>query len=31
VDAGNAVDLFEQYLEFIRRMVEYVDQMEDHK
>jgi len=31
VDAGNAVDLFAQYLEFIRRMVEYVDRMEDHK
>jgi hypothetical protein len=26
-----SVDLFAQYLEFIRRMVEYVDRMEDHK
>jgi len=31
VDTGDAVDLFAQYLEFVRRMVEYVDQMEDHK
>jgi hypothetical protein len=31
VDASEAVDLFAQYLEFIRRMVEYVDRMEDHK
>ena len=31
VDAGDAVDVFAQYLEFIRRMVEYVDRMEDHK
>jgi hypothetical protein len=31
VASGNAVDLFAQYLEFIRRMVEYVDRMEDHK
>src|SRR5579862_4639179 len=29
VDAGNSVDLFAQYLEFVRRMVEYVDRMED--
>jgi hypothetical protein len=31
VDTGDAVDLFAHYLEFVRRMVEYVDQMEDHK
>ena len=31
VDTGDSVDLFAQYLEFVRRMVEYVDQMEDHK
>jgi predicted nucleotidyltransferase len=31
VAAGESVDLFAQYLEFIRRMVEYVDRMEDHK
>jgi predicted nucleotidyltransferase len=31
VAAGDSVDLFAQYLEFIRRMVEYVDRMEDHK
>jgi predicted nucleotidyltransferase len=31
VDAGDAVDVFAQYLEFIRRMVEYVDRMEDRK
>ncbi len=31
VDVGDAVDVFAQYLEFIRRMVEYVDRMEDHK
>ena len=31
VEAAGAVDLFAQYLEFIRRMVEYVDRMEDHK
>ncbi len=31
VDGGDVVDLFAQYLEFIRRMVEYVDRMEDHK
>jgi predicted nucleotidyltransferase len=31
VDTGNSVDLFAQYLEVVRRMVEYVDQMEDHK
>jgi predicted nucleotidyltransferase len=31
VYTGDAVDLFAQYLEFVRRMVEYVDQMEDHK
>ncbi|HSR07049.1 MAG TPA: hypothetical protein VLM42_07860 [Bryobacteraceae bacterium] len=31
VAASDAVDLFAQYLEFIRRMVEYVDRMEDHK
>ena len=31
VDTGDAVDLFAQYLEFVRRMVEYVDQMEEHK
>lgn len=30
-DAVDPVDLFAQYLEFIRRMVEYVDRMEDHK
>jgi hypothetical protein len=29
--AADSVDLFTQYLEFIRRMVEYVDRMEDHK
>ncbi len=31
VDPGDSVDLFAQYLDFIRRMVEYVDRMEDHK
>jgi hypothetical protein len=31
VVTGDAVDLFAQYLEFVRRMIEYVDQMEDHK
>ena len=31
VDAADSVDVFAQYLEFIRRMVEYVDRMEDHK
>jgi predicted nucleotidyltransferase len=31
VDTGDSVDLFAQYLEFVRRMVEYVDQMEAHK
>jgi hypothetical protein len=31
LEAGDPVDLFAQYLEFIRRMVEYVDRMEDHK
>jgi len=31
VDPANSVDLFAQYLDFIRRMVEYVDRMEDHK
>jgi len=31
VNAGDAVDVFAQYLEFVRRMVEYVDRMEDHK
>jgi hypothetical protein len=31
VDTGDTVDLFAQYLEFVRRMVEYVDQMEAHK
>lgn len=30
-DAGDSVDLFAQYLEFIRKMVEFVDRMEDHK
>jgi hypothetical protein len=29
--AGDPAELFAQYLEFIRRMVEYVDRMEDHK
>jgi hypothetical protein len=28
---GDPIDLFAQYLEFIRKMVEYVDRMEDHK
>jgi hypothetical protein len=31
LEAGDPVDLFAQYLEFIRRMVEYVDRMEEHK
>jgi hypothetical protein len=31
LEAGDPVDLFAHYLEFIRRMVEYVDRMEDHK
>jgi predicted nucleotidyltransferase len=31
VATGEVVDVFAQYLEFIRRMVEYVDRMEDHK
>jgi hypothetical protein len=31
LEAGDPVELFAQYLEFIRRMVEYVDRMEDHK
>jgi hypothetical protein len=31
LEVGDAVDLFAEYLEFIRRMVEYVDRMEDHK
>ena len=31
VDSGDSVDLFAQYLEFIRRMVEFVDRMEDRK
>jgi hypothetical protein len=31
VDAVDPADLFAQYLEFIRRMVEFVDRMEDHK
>ena len=31
VEVGDTVDLFAQYLEFIRRMVEYVDRMEDRK
>ncbi len=31
LEVRDPVDLFAQYLEFIRRMVEYVDRMEDHK
>lgn len=31
VDAVDSVDLFAHYMEFIRRMVEFVDRMEDHK
>jgi hypothetical protein len=31
LEAHDSVDLFAQYLDFIRRMVEYVDRMEDHK
>jgi len=31
VATGEPIDLFAQYLEFVRRMVEYVDRMEDHK
>lgn len=31
VDAGDSVDLFAHYMEFIRRMIEFVDRMEDHK
>ena len=31
VQTGDPVELFAQYMEFIRRMVEYVDRMEDHK
>jgi predicted nucleotidyltransferase len=31
LETHDSVDLFAQYLEFIRRMVEYVDRMEDHK
>ena len=29
--SNDTVDLFAQYLEFIRRMIEYVDRMEDRK
>jgi len=31
LETNDSVDLFAQYLEFIRKMVEYVDRMEDHK
>ena len=31
LEKHDLVDLFAQYLEFIRKMVEYVDRMEDHK
>jgi len=31
LEKHDSVDLFAQYLEFIRKMVEYVDRMEDHK
>ncbi|MEO8051818.1 MAG: hypothetical protein ABI833_15475 [Acidobacteriota bacterium] len=31
LEVRDPVDLFAQYLEFIRGMVEYVDRMEDHK
>ena len=31
LEENDSVSLFAQYLEFIRRMVEYVDRMEDHK
>jgi len=31
LETHDSVDLFAQYLEFIRKMVEYVDRMEDHK
>ena len=31
VDGGDSVDLFAHYMEFIRRMIEFVDRMEDHK
>ena len=31
LETHDLVELFAQYLEFIRRMVEYVDRMEDHK
>jgi len=31
LEKHDSVDLFAQYLEFIRKMVEYIDRMEDHK
>jgi hypothetical protein len=31
LETQDSLNLFAQYLEFIRRMVEYVDRMEDHK
>jgi protein subunit release factor A len=31
LETHDSVELFAQYLEFIRKMVEYVDRMEDHK
>jgi hypothetical protein len=31
LETHDSVELFAQYLEFIRKMVEYVDRREDHK